>query len=416
MLINTLENKSDSENDPTTYLPENKANKNVKILLVEDTPVNRKVFLSQLKQIGLTADYVENGQEALDRLAEQSYDLIFMDCQMPILDGYEATRLLREREGENAHTVVVALTASAMAGDREKCLAAGMDDYLTKPVRTAEIAQVLAKWMPEKFPEKKPDSLEHHRLAEISGGDKTFEIELIESYLQETQGYLTQLKEGLRNSDSVCVAQIAERVKGASANVGVKNIAEIASSLQESAKLHHLKPARDLIGELNSILQQLNGYLTELKLINGTPVQISDNLATYALPEIDFSLGDRSPRKTGDDLTIEEIIDRDRLQKISFGEKKLSEQLLITFISNTETYLEQATTAFANNDLETLARRTHQIKGSSSTVGVRFMPEIAAKLQKYAQQNQLQEIPKLLQQLKDLLARVKHWQSNEFYF
>ncbi len=416
MLINTLENKSDSENDPTTYLPENKANKNVKILLVEDTPVNRKVFLSQLKQIGFTADYVENGQAALDRLAEQSYDLIFMDCQMPILDGYEATRLLREREGENAHTVVVAVTASAMAGDREKCLAAGMDDYLTKPVRTAEIAQVLAKWMPEKFPEKKPDSLEHHRLAAISGGDKTFEIELIESYLQETQGYLTQLKEGLRNSDSVCVAQIAERVKGASANVGAKNIAEIASSLQESAKLHHLKPARDLIGELNSILQQLNGYLTELKLINGTPVQISDNLATYALPETDLSLGDRSPRKTEDDLTMEEIIDRDRLQKISFGEKKFIEQLLITFISNTETYLEQATTAFANNDLETVARRTHQIKGSASTVGVRFMPEIAAKLQKYAQQNQLQEIPKLLQQLKDILARVKHWQSNEFYF
>ncbi len=416
MLINTLENKSDSENDPTTYLPENKANKNVKILLVEDTPVNRKVFLSQLKQIGFTADYVENGQAALDRLAEESYDLIFMDCQMPILDGYEATRLLREREGENAHTVVVALTASAMAGDREKCLAAGMDDYLTKPVRTAEIAQVLAKWMPEKFPEKKPDSLDRHRLAEISGGDKTFEIELIESYLQETQGYLTQLKEGLRNSDSVCVAQIAERVKGASANVGVKNIAEIARSLQESAKLHHLKPARDLIGELNSLLQQLNGYLTELKLINGTPVEVSDNLATYALPEIDFSLGDRSPRETGNDLTLEEIIDRDRLQKISFGEKKLSEQLLITFISNTETYLEQATTAFANNDLETLARRTHQIKGSASTVGVRFMPEIAAKVQKYAQQNKPQEIPKLLQQLKDLLARVKHWQSNEFYF
>ncbi len=416
MLINTLENKSDSENDPTTYLPENKANKNIKILLVEDTPVNRKVFLSQLKQIGFTADYVENGQAALDRLAEESYDLIFMDCQMPILDGYEATRLLREREGENAHTVVVALTASAMAGDREKCLAAGMDDYLTKPVRTAEIAQVLAKWMPEKFPEKKPDSLDRHRLAEISGGDKTFEIELIESYLQETQGYLTQLKEGLRNSDSVCVAQIAERVKGASANVGVKNIAEIARSLQESAKLHHLKPARDLIGELNSLLQQLNGYLTELKLINGTPVEVSDNLATYALPEIDFSLGDRSPRETGNDLTLEEIIDRDRLQKISFGEKKFIEQLLITFISNTETYLEQATTAFANNDLETLARRTHQIKGSASTVGVRFMPEIAAKLQKYAQQNQLQEIPKLLQQLKDLLARVKHWQSNEFYF
>jgi HPt (histidine-containing phosphotransfer) domain-containing protein len=88
--------------------------------------------------------------------------------------------------------------------------------------------------------------------------------------------------------------------------------------------------------------------------------------------------------------------------------------LLGAFISNTEIYLEQAIAAFANNDLETLARRTHQIKGSASTVGVRFMPEIATQVQKYAQQNKPQEIPQLLQQLKELLARVKHWQSNGF--
>ena len=413
MLINTLENKSDRR-DTTTDLPQSKANKNIKILLVEDTPVNRKVLLSQLKQIGYKADYVENGQEALDRLAEESYDLIFMDCQMPILDGYEATRLLREREGKNAHTVVVGVTAYAMKENREKCLAVGMDDYLTKPVRMEQIAQVLAKWMPEKSPEKKPDLIDRHRLAEISGGDLAFEIELIESYLQETQGYLTQLNAGLSNFDSGLVAQLAERVKGASTNVGIDKIAEIARRLQEIAKLHHRKPATDLIGELNSLLQQLNAYLTELKLINSTPVEVSDNLATNALPQLEFSLGDRSPRETGHDLTIEEIIDRDRLEKISFGEKKFIEQLLITFISNTEIYLKQATTAFANNDMETLARRTHQIKGSSSTVGVRFMPEIAAKLQNYAQQNEPQEIPQLLQQLKDLLARIKHWQSNEF--
>lgn len=413
MLTNTLETKSDSC-DTITYVPQNKANRNIKILLVEDTPLNRKVILNQLKQIGYQADYVENGQEALDRLAEESYDLIFMDCQMPVLDGYEATRLIREREGKNAHTVMVAVTACAMKGDREKCLAAGMDDYLTKPVRMAEIAQVLAKWMPEKSPEKKPDLIDRHRLAEISGGDRAFEIKLIESYLQETQGYLTQLNAGLSKFDSGLVTQLAERVTGASANVGINKIAEIARSLQEIAKLHHLKPARDLIGELNSLLQQLNGYLAELKLINGKSVEVSDNLATNALPQLELSLGDRSPRETGDDLTIEEIIDRDRLQKISFGDKKFIEQLLITFINNTESYLEQATTAFAKNDLETLARRTHQIKGSSATVGVRFMPEIAARAQKYAQENKPQEIPQLLQQLNELLARVKHWQSNEF--
>ncbi|KOR36331.1 MULTISPECIES: response regulator [Planktothricoides] len=84
-------------------------------------------------------DDVENGQAALDRLALQAYDLVLMDCHMPVLDGYEATRLLRQREGENAPRVVVGFTAYAMKGDREKCLDAGMDDYLTKPVTTQEL-------------------------------------------------------------------------------------------------------------------------------------------------------------------------------------------------------------------------------------------------------------------------------------
>jgi len=116
----------------------------VKILIVEDTRLNRMVLVSQLKQLGYKADWVQNGQEALDQLAASDYDLLFMDCQMPVLDGYKATQTIREKDNT---TVIIGLTAYGMEGDREKCLAAGMNDYLSKPVFMESLQNTLQKWL-----------------------------------------------------------------------------------------------------------------------------------------------------------------------------------------------------------------------------------------------------------------------------
>ncbi|HIK50048.1 MAG TPA: response regulator [Oscillatoriales cyanobacterium M59_W2019_021] len=117
------------------------------ILVVEDTPLNQKVTLHLLKNLGYEAEAVNNGQEALDRLGERFYDLVLMDCQMPVLDGYEATRRLRVLEGKHRHTLVIGVTAYAMMGDRQKCLQAGMDDYLSKPIKLKDLSEVLEKWL-----------------------------------------------------------------------------------------------------------------------------------------------------------------------------------------------------------------------------------------------------------------------------
>jgi signal transduction histidine kinase/ActR/RegA family two-component response regulator len=119
------------------------------VLVVEDTPVNQIVAVQALKRCGCAAEAVANGREALDALARERYDAVLMDCRMPVLDGFEATRELRRREGDGPHVPVIAMTAHALQGAAEECLAAGMDDYITKPLRRDRLNEVLRRWIAE---------------------------------------------------------------------------------------------------------------------------------------------------------------------------------------------------------------------------------------------------------------------------
>jgi CheY-like chemotaxis protein len=118
-----------------------------RVLVVEDQAVNRAVVVRLLEKLGCSVDSAENGREALAAVAKQEYDLVLMDCQMPEMDGFEATAQIRRKEDSGRRVPIVALTAAALAGDRERCLAAGMDDYLTKPVRREQLESLVRRML-----------------------------------------------------------------------------------------------------------------------------------------------------------------------------------------------------------------------------------------------------------------------------
>ncbi|MEG4811631.1 PAS domain S-box protein [Microcoleus sp. F8-D3] len=249
----------------------------LKILLVEDTPINQKVGLNQLRVLGCTADVANNGAEALSMVALKKYDIVLMDCQMPVLDGYEATRELRRREAADAagkmephqKTVVIAMTANALKGDREKCLAAGMDDYISKPISLEKLKSVLENWSAklkiktpnfngEELNNSEPPDIESvvdmARLHEIAGADLEFEREILQAFVVDTRSYLEAAKGAIASGDVETLARRAHQIKGVSATAAVRLMPEMADRLQSLAESNDLDGATKIIAELEIIL------------------------------------------------------------------------------------------------------------------------------------------------------------------
>jgi signal transduction histidine kinase/HPt (histidine-containing phosphotransfer) domain-containing protein len=226
----------------------------LRILLVDDNAINQKVAARILGLIGYQPDLAENGRKALAALDEKNYDLVFMDLMMPEMDGLEATRNIRERQkNPGAHPnyrgriIVIAMTAHAMQSDRDKCIAAGMDDYLSKPIRPGDIRGMIEKWaLPGNAPvEIKAASapkvetpaaeppVEMDRLNDLTDNNADSLRELVEMYFKQTNGQFEQIAAALRAGNGGEVRRVAHSCAGASATLGMMRLGQLMRDMEK---------------------------------------------------------------------------------------------------------------------------------------------------------------------------------------
>jgi PAS domain S-box-containing protein len=233
------------------------------VLIAEDNSVNSMVALRQLEKLGFTADIATNGREVLQAMSVKRYDMIFMDWHMPIMDGFEATAAIREKERDGKKRVtIIAMTANAMTGDRERCIAAGMDDYISKPVRQADLALVLGRWVPDtsrtsvatnvRVTASSENNLASvvldqrilHDLQELqTSDDPGFLSDLVHRFLAEVPQRLLQVKAACAAGNSEQTAQLAHALRGSYASLGAKDVAAAISALETSARAGSLEGA-----------------------------------------------------------------------------------------------------------------------------------------------------------------------------
>ncbi len=258
---------------PAMLAPENEpVLDHLSVLLVEDNMVNRTLALEMLQRLGCDAMHAGNGVEALDALEKQDFDVVLMDCQMPVMDGFIATRKLRDREiaKKLEPTRVVALTANALAGDREACLAAGMNDYLAKPFTLAQLRNIL---LPSKVSRSAANkvTLDHSAIEAVrqldpDGNDRLLS-RLIALYRDDSSQLLVDIDNGMKAGDADIVARAAHTLKSSSANLGATNVAAIARQIE------HLARGGDISGLPASFTQlraQRTVALSELEALDNS--------------------------------------------------------------------------------------------------------------------------------------------------
>jgi PAS domain S-box-containing protein len=256
----------------TRHTLSERAKHRARILLAEDNPVNQKVALKVLERLGYEADVVDTGLAAVEALRRKGYALVLMDVQMPQMDGLEATRTIR-RAGSGVrdrNVPIVALTAHATAEDRDDCLKAGMDDYLAKPIRPAELADTLETWLGRAQARTEtgtqPEAVEHEAsdgsaslpvfddtfLLSLLDGDKEAADEIIADYLDNGTKLVAEIVQALGSRDLETVRLRAHTLKGASASVGALALQGLSARLEEAAAAHSLLQATAVYGDIET--------------------------------------------------------------------------------------------------------------------------------------------------------------------
>ncbi|MBN1436244.1 MAG: PAS domain S-box protein [Sedimentisphaerales bacterium] len=247
----------------------------VKILLAEDHKVNQLVAVKLLESMGCAVDVAGDGRQAVDMAAKGVYDLILMDCQMPEMDGYEATAEIRQLPSDVAKIPIIAMTAHAMEGDKENCLKAGMDDYISKPAKRDRVEAVLSRFLgdPEASvsaaseDQSSDEIFRPEQALDLLDGDLQMLREIVQAFVEDMPKDMNQLHDAFTNGDFTRVSAQAHKIKGAAAVIGAQATSQAAMCLEHTAKAENPQNIESNVQELNEQVEKLseilNRYLAE---------------------------------------------------------------------------------------------------------------------------------------------------------
>lgn len=258
--------------------------KDLSVLVAEDNHSNQMVAATMLQYIGCRIDLASNGKDAVEKVRQSSYDIVFMDCFMPEMDGFAATAAIRRMGDARKDTVIIALTANAIKGYREKCLAAGMNDYLSKPVRTRELLEMLERWVPRDRCRLRPEEGDAQEgRGEEQGGSvfdaarlqelvsifrktgKEFLPAVVEPFLKNAEESIPLLQNAVEQDHFAGVCETAHRLKGGSNNLGLWKIAQICSRLLENGRLHRRDGSRELVSMLETEIPRVRRHIDAMR-------------------------------------------------------------------------------------------------------------------------------------------------------
>jgi len=248
----------------------------IRVLVAEDNPGSQVVASTMLEFIGCKADLVSNGRDAVRMVCQNSYDLVLMDCNLPVMNGFEATADIRRLEGDRKHTIIVALTANAIKGYRERCLMAGMDDYLSKPIRSDELRDMLTQWVTtgrstgsDLADSAGDERLDADRLNKLITMFRKTNKELfptvVEPFLINLEANLFTLNKAIECRDYSGLAETAHYLQGGSRNIGFQKISRICAGLQENVKRNHHENIRMLVSSLETELPIIRQQMVDMR-------------------------------------------------------------------------------------------------------------------------------------------------------
>jgi CheY-like chemotaxis protein/HPt (histidine-containing phosphotransfer) domain-containing protein len=246
----------------------------LRILLAEDSAINQKLALGLLERDRHDVVVANNGQEALEQLKSSSFDVVLMDVQMPVMDGLEATRAIRKREKrEGGHIPIIAMTAHALKGDRERCLAAGMDQYLPKPIRAHQLIELLAKiGQKEDFTTEVSEPMVSNATTDVvdwnealrtAGGNRKLLMEIVEAFLEESRRLMKAMLEAVEQGDMATLERSAHTLKSAASYFGANHASETALRLELMGRDRQLPHVREGLAELEGELENLTKVLVD---------------------------------------------------------------------------------------------------------------------------------------------------------